>query len=264
MQPVLAAVTSSQIYTISSMQEIEKYVDKETLVLFDLDHTVFEGKHYWYGHANWFYDQIEEAKKLCIKEDEIIEKIFPHWLYSEESNSVKPVEEITPKIIKRLQKKGIKVLGLTSRQVPLVNISLKHLASIDVDFNSPDLPKKMISIPFDQPTIMKNGTIFCSDYNEKGKVLQAYLNKLQIYPKKIVFIDDGLRNIQSVMNAFSQQTVVIGLYYPLVAERKKKDWDSSIARQEYYSAYIKNAKLPPFFWERKARCVREVVASEFI
>ncbi len=32
------------IHTINSMQEINKYIDKDTLILLDLDHTVFEGK----------------------------------------------------------------------------------------------------------------------------------------------------------------------------------------------------------------------------
>src|SRR5690348_3719247 len=86
----------STIITIHSMQEVEKYTDKDTLVLFDLDHTVFESENYGYGHANWFYDEIEKAKAKGIDEKITIKKIFPHWLLSQQTAQVKPVEAFTP------------------------------------------------------------------------------------------------------------------------------------------------------------------------
>lgn len=240
---------TSVIYTIHSMQEVEKFVDKDTLVLFDLDHTVFEGKNYSYGHANWFYDQVDKGKAQGIDEKTTIFKIFPHWLHSQKSAAVKPVEPLTPALIKKLQTEGIVTLGLTSRQVPLVDITLNQLASIGIDFNSSFLPSDTISLKFSAPTLMKGGTIFCSEYNDKGTVLRAYLNKIKIVPQKIVFVDDSMRNIKSVIDAYPQITV-IGLHYPLVAEYKKNHWDAERAHTEYYEAFLNTAELHNFPLEK--------------
>lgn len=243
----------SVIHTIHSMQEIEKYIDSETLVLFDLDHTLIEGKQYGYGHANWFYDQIDEAKAQGLDENTTITKIFPHWLHSQQTTKVKPVEAITPALIKKLQAQGIIVLGLTSRQVPLAAITVNQLNDIDVHFSLPAFAQEKLSVEYQYaaPTLMSHGVIFCSDYNDKGQVLHAYLDKLNMTPAKIVVIDDSLKHLHSVTKAYSKEATVIGLHYPTVAEYKKQHWDPHFARQAYYGAYLNNTQLSPIFIERK-------------
>ena len=238
---------TSQIITIKSMQEIENYIEQDTLVLFDLDHTIFEGKEYGYGHANWFYDRIEQGKAQGIDEKTTIKQIFPHWLWSQKNTEVKPVESLTPGLIKKLQKNGIQMIGLTSRQVPLADTSLKQLTSIHISFKSDYLPKDTIAwTTFTAPTLMKDGVIFCSEYNDKGEVLHAYLEKINIHPKKVLFIDDGMRNLQSVMKAYSGEAVVLGLHYPLVAEAKKQGWDAQKVHKIYYQTYLAHPELKEY------------------
>ncbi len=240
----IAFAAPSQIHTIKSMHELEKYIDKQTVVIFDLDHTVYESKNYGYGHANWFYDQVEEGKAKGINEKAVIFNVFPHWLVSQENIKLKPVESQTPALIKKLQKEGFLVLGLTGRQVPLVDLTLKQMKEINVDFTSPKLKDETI-YGFHASTVMKDGVIFCSEYNDKGEVLHAYLDKHNIKPQKIVFVDDGMRNLQSVTKAYSN-IEVIGLHYPLVAEFKKTHWDGKSAHQEYCSTYKKHAELQDY------------------
>ena len=242
---------TASIHTINSMQEIKKYIDKETLILLDLDHTIFEGKNYGYGHANWFYDRVEKGKALGIDETTTIGKIFPHWLHSQKNAQVKPVEPFTPTMIKQLQSEGYFLMGLTSRQVPLVDITINQLKKIDIDFSSKQLSNETLNMSFNAPTQMKAGILFCSDYNNKGDVLHAYLDKLNIVPKKILIVDDSMRNIQSVIRSYSQQATVTGLYYPLVAEYKKQHWNPAYAHKAYYQAYLNNVELHKFPLEEK-------------
>jgi hypothetical protein len=248
-QVVLAE--SAAIHTINSMQEIKQYIDKDTLILLDLDHTVFEAKNYGYGHANWFYDRIEKAKGLGVDEATTIRKIFPHWLHSQKTAQVKPVEAITPALIKQLKAEGYFVMGLTSRQVPLVDITIDQLKTIGIDFRSKRLPIEVISMDFSAPTQMKAGILFCSEYNNKGDVLHAYLDKLKIAPKKVLIVDDSMRNIKSVIHSYSPQAVVTGLYYPLVADYKKQHWDPEHAHKAYYQVYLNNVDLQNFPLEEK-------------
>lgn len=143
-------------------------------------------------------------------------------------------------------------MGLTSRQVPLVDITINQLKGIDVDFSSKQLPNETLSMSFfNAPTQMKAGILFCSEYNNKGDVLHAYLDKLNIVPKKILIVDDSMRNIQSVIHSYSQQASVTGAYYPLVAEYKKQHWDPKYAHKAYYEAYLNNVELHNFPLEEK-------------
>lgn len=255
---VIYAKENSNILTIASMQEIQKHIDKDTLVLLDLDHTVFEGKEYGYGHGNWFYDQVEEGKTLGYEPKAVVARLFPHWLHSQQNTQVKAVEAITPTVIKELQDKGIKVMGLTSRQLPLADITLKQLSSIGIDFEASSFPVVSIDKTFSSPTLMKKGVIFCSDYNDKGAVLQAYLQKMQVTPQKVVFVDDGLRNIESVIKSFAGKPVeVAGFYYQTVDEHKKHHWNKALAQQAYYSEYLDSSHLPPFFLEKKNHTVKQ-------
>ena len=227
----LLAHAGSAIHTIKSMQEMEKYIDAYTIVLFDLDHTIFESKNYGYGHLNWFYDEVEKGTAKGQNEKAIIFNLFPHWLVSQQNMQVKPVEEITPHLIKKLQHKGLMVIGVTARQVPLVDLTLNHLKEINIDFSSKKLPDVII-YGFQAPTEMKSGIIFCSEYNSKGKILKAYLDKQNIFPKKIVFVDDSIRHLHAVTKVYSE-VEVIGLHYPLVAEYKQKHWDKASAHNAY-------------------------------
>lgn len=248
-QPVFSK--TSEIHTIKSMQEIEKYIDKETLILLDLDHTVFETKNYGYGHANWFYDRLEKGKTIGIEEEQTIKKVFPHWLHSQKNAQVKPVEALTPKLIQQLQSQGYFVMGLTSRQVPLVDMTINHLKSLNIDFSSNQLPQETLNAGFNAPTQMKAGILFCSEYNNKGEVLHAYLDKLHIHPKKMLIVDDSMRNIQSVIHSYSKESTVTGLYYPLVAEYKKQHWNPEHAHKAYYEAYLNNVELHDFPLEKE-------------
>lgn len=253
-QNVMANDTSSSIHEIKTMKEVSRFADKDTLVIFDLDHTVFEGKSYGYGHANWFYDQIEEGNEKGLDKKELMDKFYPHWIHSQKNSHVKPVEEITPKEIKKLQAKGIQMIGVTSRQVSISDITLQQLKSIGVDFNSELLPKDPLTMNFKDSAALKNGVLFCSDHNDKGEVLHAYLNKLNIHPKKLLVVEDSLNNIKSIIKAYNKEnTQVIGLHYPLVVEVKKYKWDGSKARQEYYTVYLKTDSLPPLFYENQKR-----------
>lgn len=234
---------ASRIETIHSMQEVEQYADQDVFVIFDLDHTIFEAKHYGYGHANWFYDRIEKGKKEGIDEKVTIYRIFPHWLISQKTTQVKPVEALTPALIKKLQKQKIPVMGLTSRQLPLAEISLRQLNSIDIHFDGELLPKETLSWFFKAPAMYKQGVIFCSEYNDKGEVLKAYLDKFNLTPKKILFIDDSRRNLESVIKAYGNQATVVGLFYPLVAEYKKGHWDERATHEAYYEAALSHPEL---------------------
>lgn len=46
-----------------------------------------------------------------------------------------------------------------------------------------------------------------STKSDKGEVLCAFLEKVQIYPQKIVFVDDSKRNVQTVASALKHKGI---------------------------------------------------------
>lgn len=238
------------VYKISTMTELEQFIDEDTLVIFDLDNTIFEAKG-GYGHANWFYNQLAYGKSLGYDENEVIKKFYPHWVYSQRHAQVRAIEPITPALIKSLQKRKIPVIAATSRQTEVASVTLKQLSDIQVVFDPNILPDDFIA-KFHAPTLSKNGVIFCADYNNKGEVLHTYFKKHKLQAKKIVFIEDSYKNIVNLIAAFAKEPVeIIGLYYPFVSQRGERIWDWDKADRDHYSAYLKNPKLPPFFLEKK-------------
>jgi hypothetical protein len=222
-------IAQSTVVRISSMAELERYVHDDTLVLFDLDHTVFEGA-YIYGHANWFYGRISEGRSQERTEEEVIKSILPMWLTSQERASVKAVESLTPALIKRLQARGIKVMALTAREASLIPATMRQLAEIDVNFSKSSLmPAVFGDKEFVVPVHFSNGIIFTSEFVKKSQVLKAYFDHIAYMPRHIVFVDDIKRHVEDLVNVFSTLNVsIVGLHYPLVQTRNTP-WDQRLA-----------------------------------
>lgn len=230
------SVTSSEnlpIFEIKTISEIEKFITKDSLVLFDLDHTIFEGAEI-YGHANWFYDQIREGINTGIAAEDTIRRIFPTWLLSQETCRVKPVESITPILIKALQARGLPVMGLTARQTPLINATLRQLRDIDVSFAASSLmPAIFGAREFSAPVAFREGILFTTEYVKKSHVLNTYLKRIGYSPQHVVFIDDSMSHLKDVVgNLNADGVLAVGLHYPLV-EQQRHTWDSSAAALEF-------------------------------
>lgn len=221
----------SAVISIKSMAEVETFVDDTSLVLFDLDHTVFEGARI-YGHANWFYGLINAGKAQGIAESETIRRIFPAWLTSQERTSVKPVEALTPALIARLQARGLNVMGLTARQTPLIPATVRQLSEIGIDFtNSSLMPAIFADGEFSAPVAYRNGILFTSEFVKKSAVLKAYFDRIGYVPQRIIFVDDSRRHVEDLVQAFDAFGVqVIGLHYPLVQERNTP-WNQELAEK---------------------------------
>lgn len=209
---VTSMAHSSQV-KIKSITELGSYVDLDTLVIFDLDNTVFQAKTYD-CHIDRCYDQFRISP-------EKVQEIYLRWVESQKSCSVELVELETRLEIEQLQKQNIKVMALTSRGVDLVDDTLKQLHSLGVSFLQTPLSNDPIEFSFNSKAKFIDGILFVSINDSKGKILAAYFDKIKYKPKKIVFIDDLIENLESLETSFPN-VEFIGLHYPLVSELKNR------------------------------------------
>ncbi|MEI6805553.1 MAG: DUF2608 domain-containing protein [Myxococcaceae bacterium] len=205
----------SSYVEIGSMKELKSFVDAETLVIFDLDNTVFHAKRYD-CHASWCYDQVEAEKKIGSLSLERGMQIYLQWAESQKSCPVEFVEAETALEIEQLQKRNIKIMALTSRGVDLENETLEQLRSLGLSFASSALSRDFLEFSVKTKAKFVEGILFVSMQNSKGSSLKKYFDLVNYQPKKIVFIDDLMENLESLEASF-RDINFIGLHYPLVS-----------------------------------------------
>ncbi len=215
--------TNAQIIESPIISVVHEHVDsQDTLVLFDLDETVFEVP----GKINdfWFTQMWNHARTLGHDDHGAANAIVP--LYESlmgQAPTVLPAEENTIALIHALQKKQIPVMGLTTRGATLAESTAQQLDSIGIDFSVTSITPYNISfvLPKEQARLYK-GVMFCAS-NSKGDALKALLNAAPFKPKKIVFVDDKERHLKAVKQAATDLgCAFIGVRYSCLDEKMKE------------------------------------------
>ena len=205
---------SPNIITSPRIMDIHEHSTNErTLVLFDLDQTVFEVT--GTVHEHWFSHMCAHARAIGHDNESALKEVLPlyHKAMSQ-APAVIPAEHNTAIVIKQLQAQGIPVMGLTARGAELTTSTQKQLSSIGIDFKNTSLASHSISFPLAKDTAkLEHGILFCGN-NSKGDALKALLDAVAYKPTKIVFVDDKEHHLKSVMNmAHSAGIDFVGIRY---------------------------------------------------
>lgn len=198
----LATTSNGIIVEHDSIQAIENYIPhtiakEDVLVVLDLDDTV--------GmsvldptFSPWFNKVLVPRKnqpRLSLKER--INYIL----------QLKPMESCTVTFLKGLQAQQIPVIILTARVANLHLRTHAQITRIGLDLStSLKLENHTIEIPTMIPTPFHQGILLCSK-QDKGIVLHHFMKKNNLAPKKIIFVDDTLENIQAVDAAMRTATI---------------------------------------------------------
>lgn len=182
------------------ISDIVQEITSDTLVLFDIDDTLLNtqillGNSAWWQYFITTLNASGYDKKYQPEITSIIQKILTKV-------PVLPIDPISPEIIKSLQCKGIMTLGLTARFLKadyletMGDLSHYQLKSFGVNFSQTPLPN------CNNPRLHQfflDGIIF-TNHNPKGPYLKEFLALMGLHPKKIVFIDDSVKQMSSVEN----------------------------------------------------------------
>lgn len=92
--------------------------------------------------------------------------------------------EIIETDIQKVQQPAREVFGLTARPLPVNGTILKQLAHIGIQFTftAPCPPAAETK----SPTPWKEGALFLTDFNRKGKIFRKWLEPSLIRPSKVV------------------------------------------------------------------------------
>lgn len=206
-----------EIIDSKSITDVYSYIthnvdNTSTLIVFDIDNTLIMPPTHL-GSDQWFYAEYNKNIQQGLNKKKAIEQILPLNKHLQDNIIMQAIEKNTAPLIQNLQKKDFTVIALTARPTNLADISIRQLKNVGIDFSR--------SIPYDHPLQLnynnevsyQNGIIFCTG-KDKGKALVTFLYYIDYQPKKIVFVDDKLKNIHNIERAVcGQDYPFIGLHY---------------------------------------------------
>ena len=82
--------SDAKIIETSHIADVIPLIDQNTWFLVDLDNTLFEAKQAL-GHANWFYDQLQQKIDKGLSREEAFKEFYPEWIRVQKICPVKPL-----------------------------------------------------------------------------------------------------------------------------------------------------------------------------
>jgi len=234
--------SGSNIVATSDLDTVSKLVkdaDKDTLILWDVDQTLITPNDSVL-RPKWeqYLDQLLGGKKVMTNElgekryifREILMKA-PHSLINSQSVS----------LIEELQNMEIPVIAFTAAPGgkigeidSFLDWRIRELEEFGFQFGATFSNVDSIQLPKDPdkefPPIYKSGVIITS-LHEKGPVLTNFFKEINWVPKKVIFIDDKMSNLESVEQSLKDITQVLGIHYT-AANDLPADLDEEMAKEQ--------------------------------
>ena len=214
----------TKISDISLLEEILSEADSNTLVIFDVDHVLIMPTDEYSLNRNLFRKQLwTEMSKRLIKEEFTFFKSI-----AVSSAKWQLVDPYIIKIITALNEKHIPSIALTSLSTGKVGVidkmedlRIKELNSVGISFkHSTPLKGELYASALKEEhgvPLLKDGIILTAEV-DKAVVLEYILNVEKYFPKSIIFIDDQLKNLESLDKFCNNHKIKFqGVHYTAVS-----------------------------------------------
>ncbi len=219
----------AEIQEVHHFKELKNYVDSDSFLLIDIDDTLLIPDQ-MLGCDEWFMERMKELQNNGFSFEEALEKVLFEWEGIRSLTSMQLVEEDCKQMIEELQEKKIPSICFTTQRFALAPRTIYQLNQhgIEMKRSSPILENQFfmtqnLGILFFDGVLFTNGT-------HKGKTLLNFCERNQLYPKKIVFINDKLSHLKEVeLSCYENGIEFIGLRYAY-SDKKKSSFDYTIAK----------------------------------
>ncbi|MCH9610225.1 MAG: hypothetical protein S4CHLAM81_06610 [Chlamydiales bacterium] len=191
------------IFQTDCLQTVEEESTPQTLCFFDVDMVLIQPSNPAF--------QIPNMKKHNYKrivQDLTDEQNRELWTQIATSGTSTLVQSDAPCIIRRLKNRGIAMAGLTKTLTkdPYEVNKLERLKRLGFYF-PPLCSEEIIFSNLEKfnstyPTY-RQGVLFAND-TSKGAVAVDFIRRLDLHPKKIIFVDDHKHNLEDVEEALAK------------------------------------------------------------
>lgn len=234
-------VEHQQIDTVFTYLAEPDY-NKQTLVIFDVDNTLVEPSG-WVGGTPWFEHLVHQKIAQGLDRTAAFIETLDICCKVQYQLTLVPAEKNTAPTVQQAIQKNMTVIALTARPACMANHTIEQLCSHGIDFGLSGFQNINTK---DEVYHYQQGIIFCASGAartsfSKGAALTSILKKLNYRPKKIVYIDDALKYLNSVeeaLKAFDPNIEFIGIRYGHL-DYKFKLFDATAAEKELNSHFEK-------------------------
>jgi len=236
-----------QANDITIIQKALKSADKDTLVIFDVDDVLLIPKDQILLAQNKKYlEELNSKLEQSVGQENA--NVFYSIIFQQRQNG--PVDAKKSEVISGLQAKGIKVLALTNcftgkfgNIKSMEDWRYGELSKNDYHFDRswPTLKAKIFEKTMDNglspksnsnPTFFK-GIVFTNSVS-KGEALQAFLKYANFTPKKIIFIDDKKKHLETVENiTLAHNIPFVGIEYTVANQIQNESLNTKRADLQY-------------------------------
>lgn len=229
---IMTASLEAEIVEARDIRDVLIYADLDTLVIFDVNGVLIALPQHL-GSDQWrdqeFRDRVNSGKTEKEASDEMISIIQKIHLISD----VVPVESNTIGVVRRLQKSGISILGLISRNIEMAYPTHQKLHSVDIHLERNQIYKSDLEIEGPYAAKYIEGILFAGMKYDKGTILFRFLDQIGYRPKKIVAVDDTMNKLIAFEKAAESRGIpFLGLHYTHLLDRLKPV-DGCIAAKQF-------------------------------
>jgi hypothetical protein len=209
----LVSSVQGKIFETTRFEEISKHVTPGTLILMDIDDTIILPAQ-MVGCDEWFNLRWKKHEADGFSNAVALEKALAEWNAIRNITKMNTVEKETPKFIQDLQKKGYKIMGLTTQGLALATRTVQQLQEhqIDLSKTAPTAEDFYVNLS-GHSVLFRKGILFTSGRN-KGEAFFKFCDSMGLKPKKIVYIDDKASPLTAIeTEAVKRGIECIGLRY---------------------------------------------------
>jgi hypothetical protein len=164
------------------------------------------------GSDEWFqYYFTKRAEQLNDREEAFSQAVdLLHSIYA--VTQVKPMERCTVEVVHALQARGLKIIGLTSRDPTVAHLTVNHLSSIGIDMRVTS-PSTATFPLIDMPkALLYHGIVFTCGKSKKN-ALSALFRQLSWVPDRIIVIDDKKKHLSEMQEYEKEGIQFLGLRF---------------------------------------------------
>lgn len=207
-----SAITA-EIIEVEHFKEILSYIDRETLVVLDIDDTLLIPVQ-MLGCDEWFMYKLRGHQSNGKSYMEALEKSLAEWEGIRHLTEMQIVESGTEGIIHTMQGRSFCVMALTTQGLALATRTTQQLKANQIDLTVTAPSNEDCYLKINRHGVLyQNGILFTSGM-PKGESLFSLCEKIGYVPKKIVFINDKASHLADMESSAIQRRVnFIGLRY---------------------------------------------------
>jgi FMN phosphatase YigB (HAD superfamily) len=199
-------VLCAQIIETKTLKDVLNKTDKKTLVVLDIDNTILEPRAPR-ATDQWFSAMVEHAKSIGYDYPGAVAAVLPMYYQAHATSRVHLVEPCGAVVIKDLCKKSLAVIALSSRSLDMIPHTKRQFSQLGINFTVSGIGRVRTEFSLHYGLVkFLEGVTYCGN-NDKGQALLALLDRLNLNPKKIVFVDDKEKNLVTVKQAVERRKI---------------------------------------------------------